>query len=393
MEFKFADVGEGISEGEIVLWHVEEGDRIEENETLVEVETDKAIVEIPSSCDGQIEELPFAEGEVVAVGETLAVIDADDEEGATVVGEIGSGTENLDEPEEASGSGTEKESVLATPKTRKLAEELDVDLAEVPGSGEEGRVTEEDVRQYAEDPDTGTGDSEDPHGPVEQVPLKGVRRRIAETTVKNHENVPQVTHMDAVDVTDLLDFVENHEEQEVRELNLTPFVLKALGGSLREHPDLNASFDGENERIVRKKYYNIGLTVDTESGLIVPVVRNVDGRDVRELAEETERLARRARNRELDLEEMKGATFTLSNVGVVGGRWSTPQVNAPEVAILATGEVCEEPAVRGGEVEVRRTLPLSLSFDHRVLDGADAARFVNDLGERLGEPENFALGS
>lgn len=386
MDFKFADVGEGITEGEIVRWHVDEGDAIEENETLVEVETDKAIVEIPSPCDGVVESIPFEAGETIAVGEVLAVIDTDesveDSESTTVVGEISTEAEVLDEDDSENDAAG---NILATPKTRKLADDLNVDLTEVTGTGEDGRITEEDVREAAE----GT---ENEYGPVERIDLKGVRKRIAEQTRRSHEEIPQVTHMDEIDVTELdhrIRDLRNERDDLSYKLTLTPFLVRAIVESLGDHPYLNASFNGDE--IVLKKYYNVGVTVDTEDGLIVPVVRNADELSVLEIGEEVSRLAERTRNRSIELSELKGGTFTLTNVGFVGGTWATPQVNHPQCAILAAGRAREKPVVRDGEVTARTMLPVSLSFDHRILDGAEAARFTNDLGEMLSNPAAFSL--
>lgn len=382
MEFKFADVGEGISEGEIVRWHVQEGDEVDENQTIVEVETDKAIVDIPSPCDGVVQSIPHGEGETIEVGEVLAEIEPEETAetaSTTVVGDLSGDAEVLDES--GSDEETADEGVLATPKTRKLAEELGVDLEDIEGTGKEGRVTEEDVRAAA----GGHGGD----GPVEKVPLKGVRKRIAETMQKGHEEIPQVTHMDELDVTKLMAVIRERRETEdlSYKLTLTPVFVKVLAECLGEHPSLNASFDGDE--IIMKKYYNIGVTVDTDDGLIVPVVREADKKSVFEIGEEIDRLARRARDRSIDLEDLQGGTFTLTNIGFVGGNWSTPQVKYPEAAILATGRAEEKPVARNGEVTVRTMLPVSLSFDHRILDGAEAARFTNDLAEKLSSPESL----
>ncbi|MFB6344522.1 MAG: dihydrolipoamide acetyltransferase family protein [bacterium] len=389
MEFKFADVGEGIREGEIVRWHVSEGDSIKENETLVEVETDKAIVDIPCPCDGTIDSLPRREGDRIEVGEVLAVIDVEgkDVESTTVVGEIASEAEVLDEESEDRPDESE---VLATPKTRNLARELGVELEDVEGTGKNGRITNEDVREAAESTD-GEDDLEE-YGSIETVPLKGVRKRIAEQTRKTHAEVPQVTHMDKIDVTELTKRIEalRDEGSELSfKLTLTPFLLKALTYALKEFPYLNSTF--REDEIVLKKYYHIGVTVDTEDGLLVPVVRNADELSVLEAGREVARLADRARNRTIEREEMKGGSFTLTNIGFVGGTWSTPQVNYPQAAVLAAGRAEERPAVVDGEVTVRTILPVSLSFDHRILDGATAARFVNELKTHMRSPDNFEL--
>lgn len=397
MDFKFADVGEGITEGEIVRWHVEQGEEIEENQTLVEVETDKAIVDIPSPCAGTVENRPYSVGDVIEVGETLVVIDPEDgeEESTTVVGEISSEAEVLDDESE-SDEKKEQSETLATPRTRKLAEELGVDLEELDGTGEGGRITPEDVRAAARDGERTNDEPNretDEYGTVEVEELRGVRKRIAEQMQTNHNEIPQVTHMDEVDVTRLVDTLESKRDDLNLEykLTLTPFFVKALLIALQENPELNATFDAQNETIRYKQYYNIGITVDTDSGLIVPVLDDADGKSVIQLADEIKRLAQRAQRRSLDLSELQGATFTLTNIGFIGGTWATPQVNHPQAGILATGRVSERPSVRDGDVVPRKILPVSLSFDHRVLDGADAARFVQAFGEHLEDPGNFEM--
>lgn len=396
MDFKFTDVGEGINEGEIVRWHVNEGDRVKENQTLVEVETDKAIVEIPSPCEGVIDAIPVDEGDIIEVGETLVVIETDEEsqmdESTTVVGDISTETEVVEETEESS---TTAEEVLATPKTRKIARDLNVNLETIEGTGKDGRITAEDVREAAGEDvsEASVKEEEDDHGPVRVKPLRGVRRRVAQQTKKSHETIPQVTHMDETDITNLFEELEDARsslESIEYKLTLTPFFVKALVETLKGFPYLNARMR-DDEEIVLKDYYNIGVTVDTEEGLIVPVVRDAAEKSLLEIGRELDRLAKRARNRSLELEELQGATFTLTNIGFIGGTWATPQINYPEAGILATGRASVKPVVRDDSIVKRRMLPLSLSFDHRLLDGADAARFINEFSNYLGNPDHFSL--
>lgn len=393
MKFRFADVGEGIQEGEIVRWHVEEGERVQRDQILVEVETDKAIVDLPSPCGGVVERLGGSPGDVVNVGDVLVVIDEDgdptpsEDDGpgetssGTVVGRIDEGDDLLEDGEEADESGGPG-TVLATPATRNLARQLEVDLHEVEGTGKRGRITKEDVRRAA-------GQGEEPvdePGPVEVEDLRGVRRAIARRVTRNHRSIPQVTQMDRADVTDLAEILASDPEVPS---GFLPYFVKAAARSLVEIPRMNARYSAEDEQIIHRKYYHLGISVDTEEGLMVPVLRDADQRSLREIEERVRELAERCRNRTVNREELEGATFTITNVGSVGGTWSTPQVNAPQVGILATGRVREVPVVREGDVEVGRELPVSLSFDHRVLDGADAARFTNRFIERLENPGRF----
>ncbi|MFB6355921.1 MAG: dihydrolipoamide acetyltransferase family protein [bacterium] len=444
MNFTFPDVGEGITEGEIVQWHVSEGDQVEADQTLVEIETDKAIVDIPSPVNGVIERIPFSEGSTIKVGDLLVEFDTDEdveqeeidaeelmedaggngsgddqeliieseddregsieleveseEESTSVVGSISTEAEVL-EGEEHPESARVPEEKLATPSTRRLARELGVDLQKVDGSGQGGRITDEDVRVYAsdavKDEDEQVRHGEDEYGPVTRKTLSGVRKAIAQRMRASAFEIPQVTHMDEADVTDLQSLVEEKREELSGELDvkltLTPFFVKTVANLLKEYPMVNATLDKDEDEIIMKKYVNIGVGVDTESGLMVPVVRDADEKDVLEIAHEIKGLADRCRSRDIELEEMRGGTFTITNIGFVGGKWATPKINYPEAAIMATGRAEKSPVVRDDEVVIRRMLPLSLSFDHRLLDGAEIARFTNDVKDMLESPETFSL--
>lgn len=398
MNFQFPDLGEGIHEGEIVRWHVEEGERVRENDILVEVETDKAVVEIPSPCGGVVESVPYDPGDIVEVGETLVVIRTDEdakddpetpqqEPGTTtVVGEL---AEDEDETDTTSRDGDEP--VKATPATRRLARELDVSLDQVDGTGPEGRVTSEDVRREA-----GAAESEgdeqrtrsNEYGTVTVQPLRGVRRSVADAMDTSHREIPRATHMDTADVTEIERELESINETRPTAITLTSVLGAAVLDVLPDHPGVNARFDGESRTILRRQYYNLGVSVDTKDGLIVPVVKHADRYSLPELNAEIHRLIRAARDRALELEELRDATFTVTNIGAVGGRWGIAQVPSDQAAILATGRVESRPRVVGDDIVPRSILPLSVSFDHRVLDGADVARFTNDLVDRL-QDEGF----
>jgi len=422
VEFKFPDVGEGITEGEIVRWRVKEGDAVKEHDVLAEIETDKAIVEIPSPSVGTILKLYHKEGDTVKVGETLATIGAagekvSDEEkqpskeekaalasipkkSTSVVGEIPEG-ERIIEREETNEEKMAPSDILVTPAVRRLAKDMHVNLETVKGTGLEGRITEEDVRKVAEQkgvteptPAAKVSRKYDFYGFIERVPLKGVRKVIAER-MKEASAVPHVTHMDEADVTELVQIREKEKlrlEKEGVHLTYLPFVIKAVIHALKEHPYVNASLDDEHGEIILKKYYNIGIAVDTPDGLIVPVVKEADSKSIIDISKEIESLAEKANKRALDLADLKGGTFTITNIGVIGGLHATPIINYPEAAILALGRIRDELKLNSrGRLETRKILPVSLSFDHRILDGAEAARFVNRLKGHVENPSEILI--
>jgi pyruvate dehydrogenase E2 component (dihydrolipoamide acetyltransferase) len=397
-------LGEGVTEGEVKKWLVKEGDTVKQDQSIAEVETDKAVVEMPSPAVGRILRLHFKEGDVVKVGETLATIGEEGEAVAetparkpsvSVVGELPEAPEVPEEvaPASEAAAPTAAE-VLATPGVRKLAKDLGVDIAKAKGTGPGGRVTEEDVKglpaQPAEPVRPRTVAKFDVYGWIDRVPLKGVRRTTAKRMIESQTKAAHVTAMDLADVTELVALREAQKKiaQETRQVKLTymPFVIKAVVEALKAHPYLNSTLDEEGQQIILKKYYNIGIAVATDDGLIVPVVKGADQKSIFELAEEVQRLAELASSRKVDLADLKGGTFTITNYGVFGGTYGTPIINYPEVAILGTGKIEDTPLVMDGEVKVRKTLALSLSFDHRVLDGAEAAKFMNDVIRYLENP-------
>jgi len=415
-EFKFPDIGEGLTEGEIVRWLVKEGDEVKEGQPLVEVETDKALAEIPSPRTGVILKILAKEKEIVKVGQVIVVIGEKGEALAApppkpksvgVVGEL------EEAPEEAPAVATRAEAVgptfvsphaLATPAVRALAKELGVDINKVKGTGPEGRVLEKDLRQAAEVKEKPVEvkpveapkkvKKYDLYGYVDRIPLRGVRRSIAKAMVKSKYTAPHVTTMDEADVTELWKIREKEKkaaEKKGIKLTILPFIVKAVIAGLKEHPYLNATLDDENEEIILKKYYNIGVATDTPEGLMVPVVKNAADKSILKLAEELTQLAEKARNRTIDLADLKGGTFTITNYGALGGIYGTPIINHPEVAILGTGKIKDTPVVRDGKVEIRKILFLALSFDHRVVDGAEAARFLNTVIARLEDPDLILL--
>lgn len=378
-EFKLPDLGEGIAEAEIRKWLVKEGDPVAEHQSVVEVETDKAVVEIPSPRKGRVLKILQVEGEMVAVGESLMTIAEEGEvsrEQPQSVSVVGVLPEAEEQPEEA---------VLASPAVRALAREKGIRLEGIKGTGPRGSITREDLLKGLEK----GGEAADEYGVVEKIPIRGVRRTIARNLLKAHQMTVCVTGMEEVDVTELWKVRKREDGEGARRgvhLTYFPFIVKAVQHALMEHPMLNASVDEEGETIILKKYYNIGFAVDTPDGLIVPVLRNVEKKSIIELAAELQNLAERARQRTLTLQELRGSTFTISNYGQFGGGFSTPIINYPDVAILGCGRIADRPWVVDGEIAIRKILPLSLSFDHRVTDGGDATRFLSRVAGYLEDP-------
>jgi len=394
MEFKLPDLGEGITEGEILKWMTKEGDQIEEDQPIVEVMTDKVNVQIPSPRSGKVAKILVKEGDVAKVGQTIIVID----DGTGGVPTAASAP-SVPRPApvapimQAQPPSAAIAAVLATPATRRLARELGVDIGTIRGSGPQGRVTDDDVRRSSPQPGTSTVTVQAAQaappvgGPREElVPLRGLRRTISERMVKSLRTTAQVTHVDEADMTELVllreAFKGSAEKRGVR-LTYLPFIIKAIVPALKEFPYVNSSLDEQAVNVVLKKYYNIGIATDTEQGLVVPVVTDVDRKDIFELAGEIEKLSQKARNGQLTLDEVHGSTFTITNVGAIGGLFATPIINIPEVAILGLHKIAKRPVVRDGKIEVRDTTYLSLSFDHRVIDGAYAARFTSRVIETI----------
>jgi pyruvate dehydrogenase E2 component (dihydrolipoamide acetyltransferase) len=517
-EYELPDVGEGVAEGEIIAWHVEVGDHVDEDEVLAEVETDKAVVDLPSPVAGTIRELHAEAGDVVPVGSVVVTIDTDeDAEAGESEGEPE--PEPADEPATTETTATADATtdgetavaegrVFAPPNVRRLARELGVEIAAVEGSGPSGRVTEGDVQAAAEAAETAAesesstdgerrsavskrGDGErksatrrrsddgaksaegadrdrtlavpatrhaareadvdidevptekerdgeafvEPEdierfvsaqeasagaseggaeagtaasgsveattestteGGVQSEPYRGIRRTIGNQMQQSSQTIPHATHHDTAEVDQLVETrAQLRERAEDRGIGLTymPFVLKAVVAGLKEYPMLNTELDEENEEVLYKEYYNIGIAVATDAGLMVPVVKNVDQKGILELASEVNELATKARNREISPAEMQDGTFTVTNFGAIGGEYATPIINHPETGILGLGAIEQRPVAEDGEVLARETLPLSLSIDHRVIDGAEAAQFTNTVIEYLEDPTLLLLES
>ncbi|HHL38922.1 MAG TPA: 2-oxo acid dehydrogenase subunit E2 [Deltaproteobacteria bacterium] len=388
-EFKLPDLGEGITEGEIVRWLVKEGDRVDAHQGVVEVETDKAIVEVPSPKKGVVARLNRKEGDTVEVGEVIFTLTVEGEE------------KKLEQrPASLSVVGTmpETEEVLATPGVRHLAKKLGVDLNGVAGTGPGGRITEEDVRDaaMAQGAAASPGGDRDRYGPVERIKLKGVRKSITRRLIRSQKVSAFVTAMDEADVTGLWNLKNREKEAAAKlgaHLTFMPFFIKAVQHALKAHPLLNGSVDDEGEEIVVKKYYNIGIAVDTDEGLMVPVVKEVDRKSIVELAAELGELSRKARERKITLDELKGSTFTITNYGTFGGLFATPILNHPDVGILGTGRIRDKPWIHEGEIKIRKILPISLTFDHRVVDGSEASLFMSRIINYLEDPGKLFIES
>jgi pyruvate dehydrogenase E2 component (dihydrolipoamide acetyltransferase) len=443
-EYRLPELGEGLHEGEIVKWHVKPGDQVEEDQVLLEVQNDKAVVEVPSPVSGRVRELKVPEGTVSVVGDVLVTIEV---EGELPGGEVVSGQADgaaagavpqagpkAEQPaanaqaasvqpdarpeggasvpaaaQGEQGAGGAKtagaRTVLATPGVRKFAREKGVDLAAVEGTGKNGRITKEDVLAYLAGGAKPSGENVSTPEPAarqaaassreeERVPLRGVRKVIANAMVKSVYTAPHVTVMDEADVTRLVELREKAKplaEQKGVKLTYLPFIVKALVAAAREFPVLNASLDDENNEIVYKKYYNVGIAVDTDNGLLVPVVEDADRKNIWTIGREIKDLAERGRAGKLRPEELKGSTISITNIGSAGGMFFTPVINYPEVAILGTGRISEKPVVKNGEIAVGKVMALSLSFDHRIIDGAVAQHALNYIKQLLEDPELLVM--
>jgi pyruvate dehydrogenase E2 component (dihydrolipoamide acetyltransferase) len=438
-EFLLPDPGEGIHEADILEIHVSPGDEVKDGDPLFSVETDKAVVDVPSSFDGAIEEVLVDVGDVVEVGAVLLTFtgtgepspsqdepaEVEDEEPADEEDKPteaeGEPAEEEDKPTEAEGEPAEEEvaadevdsrstadgrrPVPASPATRSLAKKLDVDLHQIEGSGPDGRIEPGDVQAAAERkeerPDeqeavaAGPGEEEE-----EWAELRGVRKATGRHMAESWREIPHVTHHDVADITELEELRSEHAaeiEEEGGRLSITAFLVKAAATALADHPRFNARLDIENERLVIKREINIGVAVDTEDGLVVPVINDVPEKSIADIALELPEMAQRMRSRDRSMEELRGGTFTITNPGGIGGTSFNPIINHPEVAILGAARAREVPVISSGtegdslEIIRRLHLPLVLAFDHRVNDGADAARFMNTIKELLEDPGRLVL--
>ncbi len=425
------EIGEGVNEGELVSWLVQPGDSIEVDQPIVELMTDKATVEVPSPIAGTVKDLKFSEGDTIEVGQTLITVEEGDSQSE-------SKEENKKEAkseEPAQNKSDKKEStntqqnepspsntggmssvtpppaeihVLATPSTRRLARETDVDINQLKGTGLAGRVTRDDVKAAqgagavaagapsttAQSGQMWTPPQNFTTGGEERVPLKGIRKKIAENMQMAKRVVPHFTLMDEANVSSLIALrTELKPVAEKMGIKVTymPFVMKALMATVREFPKFNAMIDDAAQEIVYKKYFNVGFAADTPNGLLVPVIKNADQKTIYQLSQEIMDLATKARNGKLALDEMKGATFTVTNIGSVGGTYATPIINHPEVAIFGMYKIQERPVILDGELSVASYMNFTVTCDHRLIDGAEAARFLSAFIARIESPGRLMM--
>lgn len=447
MEFKLPDIGEGVHEGEIVRWLVKEGDALAVDQPMVEIMTDKATVEIPSPIAGKIQKLHVKEGDVVKVGQVILSL-----EGGSAAATASAPAAHAPAPAAAKPAAPQRPAapaqaarpaaaaparapiaapvrpaapaaaapaaaesyvaspgnVLATPATRRLARDLGVDLTQVQATGPNGRVTKEDVQKFAGASAAGPAmpvgrpgvgaPARRPAGPVERetlVPFRGIRRKISEAMTRSRSTIPEFTYVDEVDVTELVAFrkeVKEYAEKQGVKLTYLPFIAKALISALKQFPAMNAELDEAGGNIIYKNYYNIGIAVDTDNGLVVPNVKDADQKSIMQIAAEISDLADKARKGKLSLDEMQGGTITITNPGPIGGLFTAPVINWPEVAIVGVHKIVQKPIIKNGQITIADMMYLSLVVDHRVVDGAVAARFCNVLIENLSNPKKMMLG-
>ena len=418
--FLLPDLGEGIAEGEIRKWLVKAGDVIEEHQAVLEIETDKAVVEVPAPKGGTVLRISKEEGQTANVGDVLMVIGeagekieepgaavpeqkpqaAERHKSVSVVGELPEEEEEVkpavkERPKNLprdEGPGNEGAGVLAVPAVRLFAKEQGVSLEKIKGSGPGGSIAKEDVLKASQQPQK----TEEAFGAVERVAIRGLRKTIAKNLLFAQKTAASVTETEEADITELWDLREREKKMlQDKGIHLTfmPFFIKAVQHTIMEYALFNASVDEERDEIIVKRFYNIGVAVDTPEGLIVPVIRNVDKKTVRELAAELQDLSQKARERTIKLDDLKGSTFTITNYGAFGAVFATPIINYPDVAILGTGKVSDKPWVREGRIEARKIILLSLTFDHRVNDGAGAAKFLTRLVGYLEDPASLFIES
>lgn len=437
-DFKFTDIGEGLHEGQILKWFFKVGDKVKEGDVLCVVETDKVNAEIPAPVNGVITKLGADVGQTIHVGETLVLIDesgkggapvaetpkadvkkeapkpevkkeAAEEKGAAVVGEvvvsnevIASSNEGFENTAPVSVS-TGK--VLATPVARKMAADLNVDLSKLKGTGEHGRIMKADIQAAAQKQGSSASSSVGatfsapampslPKDGVKRVKISKLRQAIVKSMNTANLVIPATTLMDEIDVTKLVEFRKSQKaklEEKGIKLTFLPFIVKAVTMAIKDYPIFNASFDHDTEEIVYKDFINIGIAVDTPDGLIVPNVKQADQKSIVTLAKEIEALGAATRARTVKLEDLQNGTFSITNYGTTGIKLGTPVIKHPELAILGVGSIYRKPVVEGDQIVIRDVLPLSLSIDHRVIDGADGGRFLLKVKELLSDPMQIFL--
>lgn len=428
--FKFPDIGEGITEGKILKWYVQKGMAIKSGDPVVKMETDKVVTDIPSPKEGVIVSLFGKEGEVINVDDPLVEIEIEgvegeeaveiarekpaglreeaiDEKGFGVVGtiEVAGDAAVLPSSDEGIAAAAEKveekpKKALATPVARAMARDLGLDINRIPGTGPNGRVMKKDIQNYYENLQKGevqkTAMVEVPAEPaVEYRPLTQIRKTIARNMIRSKQSAAHMTAFEEVEVSELVRLRSQHKDRFVHQgikLTYMPFILKAVAHALMQYPTLNSQMDLENDRMIFKKYINIGIAVDTEEGLVVPVIRDVDKLTILQVTRKIQEISLKARERKLTLADLKDGTFTVTNYGSIAGTYGVPVINYPQAGILGIGRIMKVPVVREEEVVAGNVLPLSLSVDHRIVDGGEAARFLLAVMGYLKEPVTLLFG-
>ncbi len=412
--FKFPDIGEGLEEGKIIEWYVQKGESISSGDALLKMETDKVVTDIPSPKSGVIAQLFGAVGDTVKVGNALVEIETEvadsvtetvtktdeviEEKGFGVVGTIevagdGAylpvGNEGLPS---ATPVQTAPKKVLATPVARAMAKERGIDINHVQGSGPAGRVTSKDIERFKYDSipvqsKQVNHDDSSSNPRIELASITQIRKTIAKNMLRSKQNAAHMSVMDEVEVSELVAIrAKLNTRLSDSRLSYLPFIIKAVALSLKRHPVLNAELDLDKELIIYKKYYNIGLAMDTEDGLVVPVIRDADKKSLVTLAKEISILSDKAKSRKLTLDDMKDGTFTITSFGSIGGYFAVPVINYPQSAILGVGRIADKPVIKDNSVVPGKIMPISMSVDHRIVDGGEVARFLNDVLELLREP-------
>ncbi len=423
--FKFPDIGEGLDEGTIAEWYVEKGQEVKMGESLVKMETDKVVTDIPSPKSGIISMKYGKVGETINVGDPLVEIDMPgisgaeaqkevakpefepEEEGAAVVGtlEVAGNSAYLPASDEIFTDSEEvnkkpQYKALATPVARAMANDFGVNINNVNGTGPAGRVMKSDIQEYHNKRQNLVGEEKIKHNAaaeleVEVIELSQIRKAIARNMLQSKHQAAHMTVFDEVEISKLIEIRNNFKTRmaiEEIKLSYLPFILKATAQALKEFPSLNSEMDLEGGKLFLKKYYNIGIAVDTDDGLVVPVIRNVDQLSIKELAIKVAEIAEKARNRNLTMEDMKNGSFTITNFGSIGGQFAVPVINYPQAAILGIGRIVEKPIVKEKKIIPGSVLPLSISVDHRIVDGGEVSRFLNRLMEFLGDPVSLIMG-
>ncbi|MGE7183424.1 dihydrolipoamide acetyltransferase family protein [Peribacillus sp. NPDC006672] len=417
MEFKLPDVGEGMHEGEIIQWLIKEGDAVTQDQPIVEVQTDKVNAELTAPATGVVKKIFFSEGDIVEVGTTIFTIQEGNDMPAPETG-ISEGDIQVVQSDDVKVNGEHMTSkphldamhVLATPFVRQMAREMKVDIEQVKGSGPAGRIIESDLKQFKENNSIIRENANNNDDKIlqdmspmkdavqakglekeweERILLKGIRKKIAEHMVKSVSTIPHVTHVDELEMDrlkELKDQLKAYSDDKDIKLTFLPFFVKAIVIALKEFKTLNASIDEKTNEIILKNYYHIGIATNTKEGLIVPVIKHADQKTIFQLADEIRQLANQAREGKLGIDQITGSTFTISNVGPIGGMHATPIINYPEAAILALHKMEQRMVVRDLEGVIRLMMNMSLSFDHRLIDGVTAVHFTNRIKELLENP-------